>query len=272
DHMFDPIPTKDYYSLRGIFASSYEPKNLPLIGPDPTHDPEYADYYVQRTNLQTQLDDVSGRFRRGDQQTRRELIRERIETQNKIDALELTHPGAPARANVLFDSSSPKDSPVFIRGEAENKGPIVPRQFLECISGPNRKPFNLGSGRIELANAMASKSNPLTARVMVNRIWQHHFGEGIVATPDDFGAMGAPPSHPELLDYLAGYFMDHGWAIKEMHRLILRSKTYQQSSGANPRYAQIDPFNRLLWRQNLRRLEFEPLRDSFLAIGGQLDT
>jgi mono/diheme cytochrome c family protein len=299
DHMFDPIPTKDYYSLRGIFASSYEPKNLPLIGPDPTRDPEYAGYYLQRTNLQAQLDDIIGRFRRGNQQTRRDLLRERIETQNKIDALELTHAGAPARANVLFDSSSPKDSAVFIRGEAENKGPVAPRQFLECISGPNRKPFTIGSGRIELANAIASKSNPLTARVMVNRIWQHHFGEGIVSTSDDFGAMGSPPTHPELLDWLASEFIEpaaavealkgvragsgstvqrfngstpYPWSIKHLHRVILLSSTYHQSSDNNARFAQIDPFNHLLWRQNVRRLEFEPLRDSLLAIGGKLDT
>jgi hypothetical protein len=272
DHKFDPIPTKDYYSLRGIFASSHEPKNLPLIGPDPTRDPEYADYYVQRTNLQTQLDDVALRFRRGTQQMRRELLRNRIEAQNKIDALELTHPGAPPRANVLFDNRTPKDSPVFIRGESENQGPVVPRQFLECISGPNRKPFTLGSGRLELANAIASKNNPLTARVMVNRIWQHHFGDGIVSTPDDFGAMGSPPTHPELLDYLATYFIGHHWSVKQVHKLILLSDTYQQSSDNNPRYAQLDPFNHLLWRQNIRRLEFEPLRDSLLALGGKLDT
>jgi hypothetical protein len=270
--MFDPIPTKDYYALRGIFASSHEPKILPLIGPDPSHDPNYADFYTQRTNLQHQLDDLQMRFRKGNPQAKRELLRDRIELQNKIDALELTHPGAPPRAHVLVDNPVPKDSPVFLRGEAENKGEIVPRRFLECLSGTSRKPFTLGSGRIELANAMASKSNPLTARVLVNRLWQHHFGEGIVTTPDDFGAMGAIPSHPELLDYLARYFMEHGWSIKQVHRLILRSKTYRQSSDNNPRYAQIDPFNRLLWRQNIRRLEFEPLRDSLLAIGGKLDT
>jgi len=173
---------------------------------------------------------------------------------------------------VLVDNSTPKDSPVFLRGEAENQGPTVPRQFLECLSGPNRKPFTRGSGRIELANAIASKSNPLTARVMVNRIWQHHFGEGLVTTPDDFGTMGSGASHPELLDYLASYFKEHGWSVKQMHRLILTSQTWQQSSDNNPRFAQIDPFNRLLWRQNLRRLEFEPVRDSLLAIGGKLDT
>lgn len=272
DHMFDPIPTRDYYSLRGIFASSYEPKNLPLIGPDPTRDPEYADYYTQRTNLQYQLDDATRKLRSANQQGRRELLRERLGLQNKIDALELTHAGAPPRANVLFDRAAPKDSPVFIRGEAENKGPIIPRQFLECLSGPEPKPFTIGSGRIELANAIASKNNPLTARVMVNRIWQHHFGEGIVSTPDDFGVMGSPPTNLELLDYLATYFMEHRWSIKQLHKLILLSTTYQQRSDGDPRFAQLDPFNHLLWRQNIRRLEFEPLRDSLLAIGGKLDT
>jgi len=234
DHMFDPIPTKDYYSLRGIFASSHEPKFLPLIGGDPTHDPDYADYYTQRTNLQYQLDGLVPNFRKGDAQKRRELQRQRVQLQNRIEALELTHPGAPPRAHVLVDNEQPKDSPVFIRGEAENKGEIAPRRFLECLSGPYRKPFSLGSGRLELANAIASKSNPLTARVLVNRVWQHHFGEGLVGTPDDFGAMGAMPTHPALLDYLAGSFMEHGWSIKQLHRLIVGSRTYQQASDNNP--------------------------------------
>jgi len=258
--------------LRGIFASSHEPKVAPLIGGDPARDPDYPDYYTQRTDLQQQLEARTPQFRKGNQQANREILKERIQLQNKIDALELTHPGAPARAHVLQDNAAPKDSPVFIRGEAENKGPLVPRQFLECISGPNRRPFTVGSGRIELANAIASKSNPLTARVMVNRIWQQHFGEGIVTTPDDFGTMGSGASHPELLDCLAASFMDHKWSVKQMHRLILTSQTWQQGSGNNPRFAQIDPFNHLLWRQNLRRLEFEPVRDSLLAIGGKLDT
>lgn len=272
DHMFDPISMKDYYALRGVFASTHEPKVAPLIGGDPTRDPDYADYYTQRTNLQYQLNAKVPQFRKGNQQANREILRERIELQNKIDALELTHAGAPARAHVLLDNDKAKDSPIFLRGEAENKGPTVQRRYLECVSGPNAKPFTIGSGRIELANAIASKSNPLTARVMVNRIWQHHFGEGIVSTPDDFGTMGSGASHPELLDYLASYFMEHGWSVKQMHRLILTSATWQQSSDNNPRFAQIDPFNRLLWRQNLRRLEFEPMRDSLLAIGGKLDT
>jgi hypothetical protein len=131
--------------------------------------------------------------------------------------------------------------------------------------------FTNGSGRLQLAHAIVDKNNPLTARVMVNRIWLHHFGEGIVTTPDDFGTQSEPPSHPELLDSLATQFIDNGWSIKKMHKQIMLSSVYQQSSGNNPRYAQIDPFNRLLWRANIRRLEFEPLRDSLLAIGGTLD-
>jgi hypothetical protein len=111
----------------------------------------------------------------------------------------------------------------------------------------------------------------LTPRVAVNRIWQHHFGEGFVTTPDDFGNQSEPPSHPELLDYLAATFINEGWSVKKMHRLIMLSKTYQQSSESNPRYAVTDPQNHLLWRANIQRLEFEAVRDSMLAIGGKLD-
>jgi hypothetical protein len=272
DHMFDPIPTEDYYSLHGVFASSVEPRVRPILGPDPTRNPSYSDYYEKRMALEKELDVAQSSLRKGDAKEKRERARQRIEVLNRIDALDLTHPGAPPRANVLVDSPRPKDSPVFLRGEAENKGRVVPRQFLQCLSASGRKPFSSGSGRLELALAIASKNNPLTARVMVNRIWQHHFGDGLVATPDDFGAMGAPPTHPELLDYLASEFMKNGWSIKTMHRLILSSAVYQQSSENNARSAWVDPFNKLLWRQNIRRLEFEAMRDSLLAMGGRLDT
>jgi mono/diheme cytochrome c family protein len=187
------------------------------------------------------------------------------------DMLELVHPGAPARAMVMQDGPNPKDSPIFIRGEAENQGDIAPRRFLEALSGPNRPAFKNGSGRLELAQSIASRNNPLTARVMVNRVWLHHFGEGFVSTPDDFGNQSAPPSHPELLDFLASRFMEEGWSVKKLHKQIVLSATYQQSSKNNPAYAEKDPYNRLLWRANVRRLEFEPLRDSILYLGGNLD-
>jgi hypothetical protein len=127
------------------------------------------------------------------------------------------------------------------------------------------------SGRLELANWLADPAHPLTARVMVNRVWQHHFGNGFVHTPDDLGNQSSPPTHPELLDWLANRFIADGWSLKKLHRLILLSATWQQSSRTNPRFVEIDPFNDLLWRANIRRLEFEPLRDSILAIGGSLD-
>src|SRR6185369_2731898 len=143
--------------------------------------------------------------------------------------------------------------------------------FLAALYGPNRPEFRSGSGRLELAAAITSKNNPLTARVMINRIWQHHFGEGFVPTPDDFGTMSEPPSQPELVDYLASRFLEEGWSIKKIHRLIMLSGVYQESSANSPRFAEVDPNNRLLWRANIRRLEYEPIRDSLLAIGGTLD-
>ena len=127
DHMFDPIPTEDYYSLHGVFASSYEPRVRPIIGADPTKNPSYADYYEKRMALERELEDLPGPMRKADPKEKKEAARKRIETLNRIDALDLTHPGAPPRANVLVDSPRPKDSPVFIRGEAENKGSVVPQ-------------------------------------------------------------------------------------------------------------------------------------------------
>ncbi len=189
----------------------------------------------------------------------------------EINELKLTHPGAPARAMVLTDAPQPRNSPIFIRGEAQSRGEIVPRRYLEIISGKDRKPFTNGSGRLELAQAIASKENPLTARVMINRIWMRHFGEGFVRTLDDLGVQSEPPSHPELLDYLAARFMEEGWSIKKIHRLIMLSSAYQQSSDTNAEYALKDPENRLLWRANIRRLDFEAIRDSMLAFSGKLE-
>ena len=189
----------------------------------------------------------------------------------KINELELTHPGAPARAMLVADAKKAKDSPVFIRGQAENRGALVPRRFLEVLSEGKPEPFKEGSGRLELARAIASKSNPLTARVLVNRTWMHHFGEGFVPTPDDLGTQSEAPSHPELLDYLSVFLMENGWSLKKLHKLILLSRVYQESSRTLPQFEAIDPENRLLWRANIRRLDFESTRDSLLVFSGKLD-
>jgi hypothetical protein len=275
DHKFDPIPQKDYYSLHGIFASSREPEIEPIIQ-NLKADDDYKQYYDKRMELYRDKQQLEAKFlqlrKKRDREALRMIQREFRDNAQQTAKLEMTHPGAPARAMVLEDLPRPKDSPVFIRGEADNRGDIVPRRFLEVLSGPTRPEFKNGSGRLELAQSIANKNNPLTARVMVNRIWLHHFGEGFVSTPDDMGTMAESPSHPELLDYLAKRFIDEGWSIKKMHKLIMTSAVYQESSANNPRYATIDPNNRLLWRANIRRLEFEPLRDSLLAIGGTLDT
>lgn len=189
-----------------------------------------------------------------------------------VRKVELSHPGAPKRAMAVEDAPKPVDSPVFIRGEANNKGEVVPHRFLEILAGPNRPVFKNGSGRLELAQSIASRTNPLTPRVMVNRIWQHHFGDGIVMSPDDFGTMSEPPSHQELLDYLSVVFMQKGWSVKTIHKLIMMSAVYQRKSETNDAFAKIDPGNRLLWRFNMHRLDFEALRDSLLYMAKELDT
>jgi len=193
------------------------------------------------------------------------------ELRKKVVAWQAESPDAPPRGMVMRDLPALVEPHIFIRGKAGNNGAAVPRQFLQVIAGKERKPFQKGSGRLELAQAIASKDNPLTARVMVNRVWLHHFGAGLVRTPSDFGVRTEPPLQAELLDYLAARFVADGWSLKKLHRLILLSATYQQGRGENPDYHQTDPDNQLLWQMPGRRLDFEALRDSLLAVAGSLD-
>ena len=180
-------------------------------------------------------------------------------------------PGSAEKALVEEDRPHPSNPHIFIRGNGGNLGAEVPRQFLEVLSGTDRKPFHDGSGRLELAEKIASPNNPLTARVMVNRVWLHHFGAGLVRTPSDFGARSDPPTHPELLDYLAAQFVKNGWSIKRLHRLIMLSSVYQQSSNGSARGESLDPENRLLSHFNRQRLDFEAMRNALLAAGGEID-
>lgn len=165
-----------------------------------------------------------------------------------------------------------QDVAVHLKGRTDRFGEIVPRRMPEMLAGSHAPAIREGSGRRELAQWIASPSNPLTARVLVNRLWQYHFGEGIVRTPSNFGKMGEPPSHPELLDWLACRFLEGGWSMKSVHRLIMLSAVYQQSSRATPETLRADPENRLLGRFFRRRLEAEEVRDSLLAISGGLDS
>lgn len=186
----------------------------------------------------------------------------------KLSALEATAPVE--RAMAVRVSATPMEPRVLIRGDMKRPGVPVPRRFLSVLSQVDARLYE-DDGRLQLAQAIADRRNPLTARVIVNRVWQHHFGTGLVATSDDFGVMGEKPVHPELLDHLASWFMDHGWSLKALHRYILSSATWQQASPWREDAGSRDPSNRLLWRMSPRRLEFEPMRDALLQVAGQLD-
>jgi len=198
----------------------------------------------------------------------RNQIRDR---RNDLERHKATHPGRPDRAMALQEHDKPFDPYVFVRGKAGARGDDVPRQNLAVLAGLEREPFTQGSGRLELARAIASEDNPLTARVYVNRVWMHLFGEPIVTSPSDFGLRSDDPSHPELLDYLAARFMEQGWSSKQLIRDIILSAAYQQSSFDRPDARSVDPENRLLWRQNRKRLDFEAMRDAVLLASGTLN-
>jgi hypothetical protein len=280
DHKFDPIPTADYYSLYDVFANTFEPKEDAWLHAVPKT-PELVDYLtrMQAANQRkVAVDRQIIELRRSQipqadkAEKRKELLKQLFLANKALADLEFL-PAAPPKADVLVDVRYPRDYPVLLRGEAGSKGPMVTRHFLSILS-PDPKhpiPFVHGSGRLELARAIASPSNPMTARVLVNRVWQQHFGTGFVSTPDDLGNQSAPPNDPELLDYLSAQFVQGGWSIKKIQRVIMLSSAYQESSAGNPAYADKDPDNKMQWRYNIRQLDFEQMHDSILAIAGTID-
>ena len=198
----------------------------------------------------------------------RHLESERTELQR----LEAEVPPPYPYLHAYRDADDPKDSRLAIRGDKKNLGPAVPRRFLSVLADGEPTPFSSGSGRLELARAIASPRNPLTARVLVNRLWQWRFGRGLVHTASNFGQLGERPTHPELLDWLAAEFVESGWSIKSLDRAILLSEAYQRSTETIPANEEIDPDNNLLWRFNpVQRLDAETLRDAMLAVSGDLD-
>jgi hypothetical protein len=191
----------------------------------------------------------------------------------ELMALKKTLPPMYPFLHTLKDSQKPANVRVAIRGDAQNLGEEAPRAFLHILCDGEPQPFTSGSGRLQLAEAIASPDNPLTARVIVNRIWQLHFGEGIVRTVGNFGQLGERPTHPKLLDYLAAQFVENGWSIKSLHREIMLSAAYALSTDHDEQNYARDADNKWLWRANLRpRLDAEALRDSLLFVAGNLDT
>jgi hypothetical protein len=176
------------------------------------------------------------------------------------------------RPMLLVDKEEPIQQRIFVRGDPLQTGELAPRTIPASLTCAAPVPVTRGSGRLELAESIARADHPLTARVIVNRVWAWHFGRGLVATPSDFGTRSDLPSHPELLDFLARWLVEHDWSLKQLHRLILTSKTWQQSSRDRPDCRAIDPENRLLWRANRQRLDFETMRDAMLHVSGQLES
>ena len=188
-----------------------------------------------------------------------------------IHNLHVDSPGSPARAMVLTEDPSPEPFYVLKRGNPLNRGGVVTPRFLSVLVSTNSQPFPDGKRRLGLARALVSTENPLTRRVLVNWVWQNHFGQGLVRTPDNWGTRGNAPTHPELLDYLTSVFTEDGWSLKKLHRRIMLSATYAQAAVEDARTRAADPENELLWRMPRRRLDLESMLDSMLAVSGELD-
>jgi cytochrome c553 len=277
DHKFDPVTQKDYYGLYAVFAAT----TFPYGGSE-----ELASKGFPRQNMAPLVPPAEAAPRLEAHRRKLEQLQKQIDEgaknklpQDKLKALReelkaLRRPGLPADLPAAYAVSDGKPVPqaVHLRGEPATPGPAVERGVPRFLAGDRviRWPAD-GSGRRELADWVADAKNPLAARVMVNRIWQHHFGRGLVGTPSNFGVRGEVPTHPELLDWLADRFVRDGWSIKALHRHIVLSKTYQLSSAADSADAARDPDNRYRWRFDRRRLDAEALRDALLMVGGRLD-
>ena len=304
NHKYDRITQADYYRLQGFYAGTkWVDTRLPEGSDNPAYIQKTAAPRARLELLRTQLHAlreghrafaIAEKQKQAKNGTKLTEIKEeeidrylkdgnrdrRNNLESEIRGLESEiAPYEPIAETISEDSKTGPVQHILLRGSLLTPGPEVKPGFVAALIGGEVKPADYAppatghtSGRrAALADWLGSRDNPMTARVMVNRIWQHHFGKGIVASPSDFGRNGDRPSHPELLDWLAIQFMDQGWSIKKMHRLMLLSNTYQMSSKLDPVALKADPFNVLLWRMNRIRLEGEPLRDSILAVSGRLN-
>ena len=294
DHKHDPLTMADYYGLYGIFASTQYPhpgsetRNrqedfVPLL-PAAEYEARMKAHLARHETVRAGVARLEKQITLLAKEGLRteKLLAELTDARERLDELSVLPTEIPTAYAV--SENAPTNAPIQRRGDPLQPGPVVPRGLPAIFGGRKLPSDSEGSGRLELADWLASPTNPLTARVMVNRIWQHHFGRGLVATPSDFGAHGQPPTHPELLDWLAARFIESGWSVKALHRLIMGSAAYQQASvamavagagergnGEVGRTADHDPENALLGRFSRRRLDAEELRDALLAASGQLD-
>jgi len=276
DHKFDPIPQEDYYSLAGIF-NNCATEDIPLVANEVVEafNQHQAMMQMQEKMLDSlrnelkKVSEANGAAELGSDEKKKELQTFIDNGQAKLEELKKSAPPMFAKTHALRDKGS-ADMALAIRGNLLKPGPIAPRRFLRIIAGDDRVNFAKGSGRLELAEAIADPANPLAARVFVNRVWMHHFGQALVRTPNNFGALGEKPSHPELLDWLARRLLDSG-SMKDLHRAILNSATYQMSSKQDSENYAKDGDNRWIWRMNPRRMDAEVWRDSLLDVCGELD-
>jgi hypothetical protein len=289
DHKFDPITLKDYYGMAGILASTrtlsgrlnlsvFSNVNsvvLPELPEELTQRAEETRKYWQSLTASRETLAALREKRKPmakDSEEAKALDKEIAQANQAVKLLEYLPP-MPATAHAVQDTDMPADCRINIRGNAHQLGAETPRSAV-VIAGQGGKLdiADFTSGRKELATWIGSKENPLTARVMVNRIWHHLFGTGIVPNIDNMGTRAAAPSHPELLDFLATDFVDNGWSVKKLIRRIVLSRAYRLSGDSDKKAIETDPENRLLWRMSRRRLEAETIRDSILAISGKLDS
>ncbi|HEV3029360.1 MAG TPA: PSD1 and planctomycete cytochrome C domain-containing protein [Planctomycetota bacterium] len=262
DHKFDPILQKDYYRLQAFLAATDE-HNISLATPE-----EDAAYKAETRHLQDQIVPLKKRLKTAQGE-------ERILLEQEIEQLEDQKPPAPPAINTVRDLPEPTKIHVLRRGEWDKKGDPVGMRFPTVLISENVQelPLTTPNPRVELARWLTDPAHPLTPRVLVNRVWLHHFGTGLVKTANDFGVNGEKPSNPDLLDFLATAFLQNGWRLKPLHRLILLSRTYRQaySTPETARALTKDPDNRWLWRFDRRRLSAEELRDSMLSVSGTLN-
>jgi mono/diheme cytochrome c family protein len=272
DHKFDPIPTGDYYSLFGIFASTHfaesgtgsarYQRGIVYRDPEATSREDYRIFQAQLKPIQDATDAVMRLPGTYDDLVPQLMARRMHLFEHAPDLGESAY---------AVSEDVPQEARIYRYGDPRDLGDEVQRGFLQVLGGGKLPPGTKGSGRLELAGWIASPDNPLTSRVIVNRIWQGHFGRGIVATPNDFGRRGATPSNQALLDYLAHRLVDNGWSIKSLHKEILLSHAYRLSSADSPANQEADPDNTLIWRHSRVRLDAEEIRDSLLADSQLLD-